>query len=124
MNISHFSMSACFEGHSNMARLQPIAADLASFVCASPVRRPMDEIAKEILDKYYTDVTMKEVMSEIRFRRVCRARQHIWAAIIDERYDITIETICRKFRRDHQTIIYGIKQHRIRASRRRQGLPA
>lgn len=117
MNITDFSMHADFEGHANMARMQELPADLASFVFAHPVRRLMEVIAQEVLDQHYADIPLKEIMSETKIRRIAWARQHIWTAILEERHDLTICEVGRKFRRNHQTIIYGMQQHQERMKR-------
>lgn len=113
MNIAEFALHAEFEGHSNMARMQQVPADVASFVYAHPTRKPMFEIAREVLEQY-PDVTLREVLGVNRSRRVVRVRQHIWSEVRDQREDASLVLIARRFNRDHQTVIYGIRKHRER----------
>lgn len=123
MSIATFSTHASFEGHAVMARLQAPPADVASFVFAEIRRRLMDEIANEVLTEH-DGVTIEDVMSESRLRPICHARHHVWHQIATERHDVTVQAIADKFRRNHASVIHGIKAHSMRMNRRSKGLSA
>lgn len=121
MNIATFSTYGHFEGAAVMAKLQAPPADIASFIFAVTRRRLMEEIADEVLSEH-PGVTIDDVMSESRLRPICHARHHIWYQIATERHDVTVQAIADKFRRNHGSVIHGIKAHSIRIDRQRKGL--
>jgi chromosomal replication initiation ATPase DnaA len=118
IDISTFSISAEFELRSTQRTLRAEGLD-ANFVIAFPVRRLMTEIAAEVL-REHPGITMQQVLGDVRKAEICRARHHIWHQIRQERYDISLSEISRKFRRDHHTIIHGIKAHGLRLERERK----
>jgi len=121
MNIASFSTYARFEGHSIQAKLQAPQADVVSFVYALPERKLMSQIAEEVLQQYPL-VFMAHIMGDSRERNVCMARQHIWWQIVNERPDLSMAAIARKFDRDRQSVGNGIRRHAARIERQRRGL--
>jgi chromosomal replication initiation ATPase DnaA len=117
MNIADFSVHAEFEGHANMARMQPVPADLASFVFAAQKRRFMIDIGKEVLAEHYPGISMAEVMGNSRIRKLVEARQHVWWEVKRQRPDATTVSIARRFNRDHQTVNHGLKKHASRIAK-------
>lgn len=76
----------------------------------------MTEIAAEVL-RLYPGLKIADVIGESRPQRIVRARHHIWHAIKTERPDLSNSEIGRKFKRDHATILAGIKRHEQRLER-------
>ena len=61
-----------------------------------------------------TGLTLKDLRSPCRHRRIAWARQFCWLMIRQQRPDISLPAMGRFFHRDHSTIHYGIREARRR----------
>lgn len=119
MNISDFSTHAVFEGVENKARMQRATAKTASFVHAIPgTEQPpaVMDIAARILREHYSEISLAAVKGPSRLSDLVAARRHVWTAVHEERPDLSIATIARMFKRDHSTVLTGIRRFKAQES--------
>lgn len=114
MNIAEFSTYAEFDGHANMARLQKEPTDIASFIYGTKALPRMIVIASEFLAENYPQFNMAEIIGDSRVADLVMARHHVWYEVKRQRPDVSNSELGRRFRRDHSTILVGIKKHKER----------
>lgn len=71
------------------------------------------DIIRDVAIKH--NVTKDQILGYVRIGRVVRARQEAFARVRDD-CKLSYPNIGRLFRRDHATIIHGIRRHRHRNS--------
>lgn len=114
ISIREFSTTAHFDGVANKARMQRAQAKTASFVHGvpgDPPRELVTDIAKRILDEFHAGTTIAMVKGPSRLPHLVRARRHVWAVVHAERPDLSVSTIARLFKRDHTTVLHGIRRY-------------
>ena len=113
-NIQQFSTSGQFDGLSNLARLQEEPADVVSFVYGVPAKPRMLDIAKEFLAEHYPEMSMAAILGDCRMRSIVYARHHLWWEVRRQRPDASWMAMGRRFKRDHSTILHGVRKHEAR----------
>lgn len=66
-------------------------------------------------------VEFAEVMGDCRTKLLVEARQACFAMLMG--LGLSSAHVGRMMNRDHSTVLYGVKQHRMRQSRLKKGLP-
>lgn len=114
--VKTFSTQATYS-LSPINECEPISyRDLPSFVVPVPPRRLIPDIAAAVLGEH-PGVSMRHVFGKDRHANIVKARHHIWHQIKQERFDISIAEIGRRFKTDHHTVLYGIRRHEERMAR-------
>lgn len=76
---------------------------------ATPLRRHPFDIAKQFLAANYPTVTLEDVLCNSRVVRVVRARQAVYRHVHEERPDLSVAALARRFKRDHTSILHALK---------------
>lgn len=73
-------------------------------------RRHPFQIAQEYLARNHPRVKLADVLSDTRKAHVVEARHGVYRAVKDERDDMAIAAIARRFKRDHTTLLASLKK--------------
>jgi len=111
MNVEQFRVSANFTGVANFARLQDEPADMVSFVYGTPAPPRMMDVAKAFLEENYPEYTMAAILGDSRMRPLVQARHHVWWEVRRQRPDASWMAMGRRFKRDHTSILHGVRKH-------------